>query len=289
MAGSLVAWALSKDAHRWSPRPPPPPADAADGQRPPPPVLGPDRAPALRPRAAAERRLLAARRLPGPGRLRGASGRHAARERHPVADADHARRDPGLRREARDRRDHRPARPRGRAHRDHDRRRPLEPDKRARRWRCSAARPRTSGVRLPARPRRQRLPRRRLQGVEPPMHYDFKHLRDTPQELRDRVRQAGLAQGRRVPDPQPDAPRAPGADLPRRQGGRGQPADPPGGRHDQARRRRPLHPRALLPGCCSLSRADGHAAPAAARDAHGPARARRSGTRSSARTTAAPT
>ena len=78
------------------------------------------------------------------------------------------------------------------------------------------------------------------------MHYDFKHLRDTPQELRDRFQQAGLAPGDRLPDPQPDAPRAPGADLPRRPGGRGQPPDPARGRHDQARRRRPLHPRALL-------------------------------------------
>ena len=31
----------------------------------------------------------------------------------------------------------------------------------------------------------------RVQGVEAPMHYDFKHLRDTPQELRDRFRKLG--------------------------------------------------------------------------------------------------
>ncbi len=30
-----------------------------------------------------------------------------------------------------------------------------------------------------------------VQGIEPPMHYDFKHLRDTPQELRDRFRKLG--------------------------------------------------------------------------------------------------
>ena len=30
-----------------------------------------------------------------------------------------------------------------------------------------------------------------VQGVEAPMHYDFKHLRDTPQELRDRFRKLG--------------------------------------------------------------------------------------------------
>jgi sulfate adenylyltransferase len=31
----------------------------------------------------------------------------------------------------------------------------------------------------------------RLRGVEPPTHYDFKHLRDTPQELRDRFEKLG--------------------------------------------------------------------------------------------------
>ena len=31
----------------------------------------------------------------------------------------------------------------------------------------------------------------RLQGIEPPMHYDFKHLRDTPQELRARFQKLG--------------------------------------------------------------------------------------------------
>ena len=31
----------------------------------------------------------------------------------------------------------------------------------------------------------------RVQGLEAPMHYDFKHLRDTPQELRDRFRKLG--------------------------------------------------------------------------------------------------
>jgi sulfate adenylyltransferase len=39
--------------------------------------------------------------------------------------------------------------------------------------------------------------------------------------------QARLAPRRGLPDPQPAAPRAPGTDLPRRQGGAGQPADPP--------------------------------------------------------------
>lgn len=31
----------------------------------------------------------------------------------------------------------------------------------------------------------------RVQGIEAPMHYDFKHLRDTPQELRDRFKKLG--------------------------------------------------------------------------------------------------
>ena len=31
----------------------------------------------------------------------------------------------------------------------------------------------------------------RLRGVEAPWHYDFKHLRDTPQELRDRFQKLG--------------------------------------------------------------------------------------------------
>jgi sulfate adenylyltransferase len=31
----------------------------------------------------------------------------------------------------------------------------------------------------------------KLRGVEPPMHYDFKHLRDTPKELRDRFQKLG--------------------------------------------------------------------------------------------------
>jgi sulfate adenylyltransferase len=31
----------------------------------------------------------------------------------------------------------------------------------------------------------------KVQGIEAPMHYDFKHLRDTPQELRDRFRKLG--------------------------------------------------------------------------------------------------
>ncbi len=60
--------------------------------------------------------------------------------------------------------------------------------------------------------------------------------------------QARLAPDRRLPDAQPAAPGAPGADLPRRARGAGEPADPPRRRHDQARRHRPFHARALLRG-----------------------------------------
>ncbi len=58
------------------------------------------------------------------------------------------------------------------------------------------------------------------------------------------------------------------------QGGAGQPADPPGRRHDQARRRRPLHPRALLRGGAGqIPGRDHHDEPAEPRHAHGrPAR-----------------
>ena len=59
---------------------------------------------------------------------------------------------------------------------------------------------------------------------------------------------AGLDAGRRLPDPQPPAPGPRGADQARRRADRRRPADPPGRRRDQAGRRRPLHPRPLLPG-----------------------------------------
>ena len=84
------------------------------------------------------------------------------------------------------------------------------------------------------------------------------------------VQQAGMDEGRRLPDPQPDAPRPPGADPARGQGGGGEPADPSRRRDDEAGRRRSLHARALLPGAAPpLPAQDGDALAAAARDAHG--------------------
>ena len=102
--------------------------------------------------------------------------------------------------------------------------------------------------------------------------------------------QARLAPDRRLPDPQPAAPRPPGADLPRRPRGAGEPPDPSLRRHDQARRHRPLHPGALLRGGARpVSGLDHHALAPQPRDAHGrPARGG-AGTASSAATTAAPT
>ena len=90
------------------------------------------------------------------------------------------------------------------------------------------------------------------------------------------VRQAGLDAGGGVPDAQPDAPRAPGADAARREGGGGEPAHPSRRGHDEAGRRGPLHARALLPGAAApLPAQDGHALAAAAGHAHGrPARGR---------------
>ena len=125
------------------------------------PLVGPDRAPALRSRAAAERRLLAARAAswaaPTTSRV---LARDAAGRRHPVADADHAGRHRGLRRRGSSRRDHRPARPEGvlLAILTSGR---WEPDKRAEADHgLRRRRHRAPGRALPARPCRPRLSRR---------------------------------------------------------------------------------------------------------------------------------
>ena len=213
----------------------------------------------------------------GRGRLRPRRRRHAPRRRHALADPDHPRRHRGLRRQGRARPGHRAARPGGRAPRDHDRR-PTSgsPDKSAEAKAVFGADDNAHpGGALPARPRR----RRSISAARSPA--SSRRCTTTsaagatrPQRAARPLPQARLAPGRRLPDPQSDAPRAPGADLPRRPGGRGQPPDPPGRRHDQARRRRPLHPRALLRGGARpVSRQTTTLSPAAARHAHGrPAR-----------------
>ena len=58
---------------------------------------------------------------------------------------------------------------------------------------------------------------------------------------------AGLDQGRRVPDPQPAAPRPRGTDQASGPADRRRSVDPPGRGRNQARRRRSLHARPLLP------------------------------------------
>ncbi len=106
---------------------------------------------------------------------------------------------------------------RGRALAVLTRRGALEPDKRDEALRvfgtedrriraCATCSSRTGEVYLGG--RAARASRRRT-------HYDFKHLRETPGGAAGALPEARLAPGRRVPDAQPDAPRAPRADLPR--------------------------------------------------------------------------
>ena len=70
-------------------------------------------------------------------------------------------------------------------------------------------------------------------GLQPPNHYDFKMRRDTPNELRAYFRKLGWRRVVAFPDPQSAPPRASGTHLPRRQGRRRKPADPPRRRHDE--------------------------------------------------------
>ena len=182
----------------------------------------------------------------------------------------------GLRRQGRTRAGHRAARPRGRDPRDPVGDRQVDA-RQAPRGRSTSTAPTTSPTRrsTTCTTRRARsTSAARSTGIQPPVHYDFKARRDTPNELRAYFRKLGWRRGGRVPDPQPAAPRAPGTDLPRRQGGAGEPADPSGRRHDQAGRHRPFHPRALLRGRARpLPRRDDDDEPSEPRHAHGgPAR-----------------
>ena len=96
-----------------------------------------------------------------------------------------------------------------------------------------------SGAGLSRRPDHRHPAAGALRLPRPPQH---------PERAAHLFPQARLAADRRLPDPQPAAPGAPGADLPRRPRGAGEPPHPPVGRHDQARRHRPFHPGALLRG-----------------------------------------
>ena len=173
--------------------------------------------------------LLPAADVPRPGRLRERLQPDAPGRRHHLADADLSR--PARRRGQLGQRPVAgPARPRGRHPGRAPRRRgvharpggrgpgglrhhqPRAPRRRA--TCCSGRTPATSRVGSRAWPCRH--------------HYDFRTLRQTPAELRDQFPKLGWTQDRRLPDPQPHAPRPPGADPARRQGGRRQPADPPG-------------------------------------------------------------
>ena len=94
--------------------------------------------------------------------------------------------------------------------------------------------------------------------------------------------------GGRLPDAQPHAPRARGADAHGGRGGRRHAAHPPGRRHDEAGRPRPLHARALLPGARATGTTTrrGRCSACCRSPCAWRARARRCGTRSSGATTA---
>ena len=87
-----------------------------------------------------------------------------------------------------------------------------------------------------------------ITGIQPPVHYDFRARRDTPNELRAYFRKLGWRRVVAFQTRNPSAPRPSGTDLPRRKRSPGQPADPPGRRPDQARGCRPFHPCSLLRG-----------------------------------------
>ena len=87
-----------------------------------------------------------------------------------------------------------------------------------------------------------------ITGIQPPVHYDFRVRRNTPDELRDLLPQARLAPVVAFQTRNPLHRAHQELTFRAAQRGAGEPADPPGRRHDQARRRRPLHPRALLRG-----------------------------------------
>ena len=87
----------------------------------------------------------------------------------------------------------------------------------------------------------------KLEGLQGPSHYDFRALRLTPAEVARGFCAARMAASSRVSDAESYASRPCGIDTARGQASRSEPADPPVGGNDQARRCRLLHPHALLP------------------------------------------
>ena len=115
----------------------------------------------------------------------------------------------------------RPARPRGRAARRAHRRGDAGSPTASRGHRRLRHRPTRT---IPAcaylpRPCRQRLPRRPGRGPRRlPIHYDFRICATRRPSCATEFAEARLAPRRRLPDPQPHAPRPPGADPARRPG-----------------------------------------------------------------------
>ena len=231
------------------------------------------RARALRPRTAGRRRLLAADGLPGQGRLRAGRRRDAAGRRHALAPARHAAGD--ARRRRRRGQDAGPcATSTATCWPSSTSRRSTPTTRRPRRRRLRLDRREAPGRRLPEPPARP-LRRRPARGAPHPAALRLRRAAPDARAASRALRVARLVEGRRLPDPQPAAPGPRGADQARGRADRRRPADPPGRRRDQARRRRPLHPRPLLPGPGrQLLRARlGRPEPAAAGDADGrPAR-----------------
>ena len=128
----------------------------------------------------------------------------------------------------------------------------------------------------------------RLRVLELPRHYDFRELRRTPAQTREVLEQTGRANvvAFQTRNPMHRVHEELTKRATRRGGRRA--AAAPGRRHDQAGRRRSLHPRPHVQGAVPAPLRTGPDRPlaAAAGDADGAGRARRSGTRSSGATTA---